>query len=127
MNDACGLLWGEATITPDEYRAERFGGVALSVRRGRKDPSRFWNVAERRFEVALEIGESDLAEEISGGVLFRDPVTKTEQRPMAGLTQQSRPGLFGSERHSADIAGDYRVGPETGAGGEVIEAMRSQR
>jgi hypothetical protein len=123
VNQAHGAGIGEVGVAPGEDGVDGFGGVALAVHRGRKNPAGFAKIFDGRDELATEIGEADFSSEGSGGFFFEDPEAETEERPVSGVAEEFDPGFFFGERASADEFGNGGIGPHGAAGGEIAEAV----
>ncbi len=123
VDDAGGFCGWEMKVAPGERCADGFVGVAFAVGVRRKDPASFEQSLERRIEVALIFLKSDFSDKFAGGFFFDGPIAESEQRPMADVAEEADPGLFFGEGFAADEARDHRVAPESGAIGEIIEAV----
>ena len=84
------------SIGPGQGGAQRLGGEALPCAAGRQDPAGLRR-GQRRLDLALEIGDADLADEAAAPVLDQ-PEAIAEQRPMADIAQQPGPDLLARER-----------------------------
>src|SRR5262249_4587639 len=104
----------------------RLGGEALAARPCGQRPAGLGRVAERGRQVALEVAETDLADETAGRRIAHDPVAVAEERPVADVAQDARPYLFAGVRRAADDAGALGIGPHCGAGGEVLGSMAAE-
>ena len=85
VNEADGAGIGKLGIAPGENGGDGFGGIALALHGGSKNPAGFANIFDVRDEFAMEIGEADFTREGGGGFFLEDPETETEERPVTGV------------------------------------------
>ena len=100
----------EAVAAPVEESVDGFGGVAAAMLGGGEDPADLGCV-EGWGDGAVVVEEADFADEVAGGFFFDEPGAEAEQRPVAGVAEETCPGLFGGEGLAADVADDDGVGP----------------
>jgi len=71
--------------SPTQRRLCGLGCVSLAMFRWSEDPAEFRNSANRRFQVSLEIPETNLANEFCCFSFLDHPVSKSENRPMTDI------------------------------------------
>ena len=96
------------------------------MRAGMQHPARLERVAKTGLDVALKVGEADLAQKAPGRPVLDQPVAKAEERPETGIAQQACPGFLARGRHAADVAGHLRVRPHGGHGVEIGGRVAAQ-
>lgn len=115
---------------PGQRRRYGLGGIAFALHGGGDDPADsgwpFSKRGKRRFEFAAVIEDADLADELSRRLLLDAPVAEAEQRPLAEIPQQRRPGVLGRKRLAADVAGDGLIRLQSAVGREVVERLGAQ-
>src|ERR1700728_867986 len=113
-------------IAPGHGCAYGFGGIALAVRLRGEDPSDLRYAIQRRFPISLVIGEANLTYRVAACFFLCHPIPEAQQRPMAGVTQKLRPGLFFRKRLTAYVSSYFGVRPHRGAVDKVVEAMAAE-
>ena len=78
MDDAGSSGWIEARVTPRDGGADGLGRIAFTVASRDEYPTGFRRVSERRIQVPLIIGESDLSHKIAGRFFLNYPISKAE-------------------------------------------------
>ena len=92
----------------------------------RQHPANFRHAADRGFDHAVEIGETDIANEASSRFLLDRPIAEAEQRPEAAIAQKPGPAFIGPHRLSADIMGNRPFRPHGHEVRKIIDVMRTQ-
>jgi hypothetical protein len=89
-------------------------------------PATFGLALDRWVDLSLEVGKSNFSDESSAAFFGYHPVTETHQGPVPEVAQKLCPDLFPGERLASDEPSYLRVGPESGAFFEVLEAMTAK-
>jgi hypothetical protein len=116
----------EVRVGPGHDGANGLGGIAFALCVRRQDPANLRDAFERRLYISLVVGKSQFSGEIARRLFFRHPIAEAQQRPMARVTQELRPGLLFGERLATDVASDVWISPHGGALGEIVEAMGAE-
>jgi hypothetical protein len=118
--------WIKSLPPPTQRRLGGFGCISLSMFRGSEDPAEFGNSAKRRFQVSLEIPETNLTNKFCRFSFLDHPVSKSEKRPMTEIPQKSRPALFRGARLSSHIFRYGGIAPERLGVGKIAQPVASQ-
>jgi hypothetical protein len=113
-------------IVPGKDCSERLGSKALVPVAGVEHPAGFRPVAERRVELAVEVGETGFAKIGAAGPMLDRPVADAEHGPQAAIAQQAVPAFLGGWRRAAAIAIDRLQRPEPVQRFVVILVMGAQ-
>jgi hypothetical protein len=93
---------------------------------GRQHPAHFGNAGYAGFHVALEISEADLAEELAALAILDNPIAIAEQGPEARCAEHAPPGIFRTQRFSADVAHDGGIAQHRALAVEIVLPVTSK-
>ena len=98
IDDAGGRSRSEVRVSPCDCCPHRLRRIALAMELRGERPTDLGRVLERRLDIPLIIGESNLSDKAARGLLFNHPIAEAEHGPMANVTEQPAPGFFSSLR-----------------------------
>src|ERR1017187_131206 len=76
VDETHGLPGAEVRRAPGNRRTNGLRGVAFAVRAGSQHPTQFRYALDGRPDVPLEIGKSQVADEVAAGLFFDGQVTE---------------------------------------------------
>ena len=115
----------KAAFVPSHDRAYGLGGITGTRGPVCQHPRRFRKGIEIFAQTTMKIAQPDFADQPPTRTFLNREQTIAEHRPMAGITQQPAPIVFGALR-PADEARRFRILRDGDPRREIVEPMRPQ-